>query len=105
MTGDDDDDDRPDQTRTNTKRMDHAIRDDLAAVVVPRESCRPPRVHCHSCDHEDRFPITRRALGAFLRASEGSIMSLKPLRRRRDSRAPEHSERPDGLPMADKSKM
>ena len=30
---------------------------------------------------------------------------LKPLRRRRDSRATEHSERPDGLPMADKSKM
>src|SRR6478735_4784212 len=57
MTGDDDDDDRPDQTRTNTKRMDHAICDDLAAVVVPGESCRPPRVHCHSCDHEDRFPI------------------------------------------------
>jgi hypothetical protein len=26
-------------------------------------------------------------------------MSLKPLRRRRDSRATEHSERPDGLPM------
>ena len=32
-------------------------------------------------------------------------MSLKPLPRRRDSRATEHSERPDGLPMADKSKM
>jgi hypothetical protein len=32
-------------------------------------------------------------------------MSLKPLRRRRNSRATEHSERPDGLPMADKSKM
>ena len=38
MTGDDDDDDRSDQTRTNTKRMDYAICDDLAAVVVPRES-------------------------------------------------------------------
>ena len=32
-------------------------------------------------------------------------MSLKPLPRRRDSRATEHSERPDGLPVADKSKM
>jgi hypothetical protein len=32
-------------------------------------------------------------------------MSLKPLRRRRNSRATEHSERPDGLSMADESKM
>src|SRR4051794_27945346 len=57
MTGDDDDDDRPDQTKTNTKRMDHAICNDLAAVIFPRESCRSPKVDCHSCDHEDRLPI------------------------------------------------
>jgi hypothetical protein len=31
-------------------------------------------------------------------------MSLKPLRRRRNSRATEHSERPDGLSMADESR-
>ncbi len=37
--------------------MDHAICDDLAAVVVPRESCRPPRAHCHSFNLEDQFPI------------------------------------------------
>src|SRR3981081_759741 len=87
MTGDDDDDDRPDQTRTNANRMDHAICDDLAAVVVPSDSCRPPKVQCHSCDHEDRLPDKparwqRFGLGAVLRASEGSNMALMPLRRR-----------------------
>ena len=42
MTGDDDDDDRPDQTRTNTKRMDHAIYDDLAAEVLARGRAASP---------------------------------------------------------------
>jgi hypothetical protein len=37
MTGDDDDDGRPNQTKPNADRMDYAIRDDLAALVIPRK--------------------------------------------------------------------
>jgi hypothetical protein len=37
MTGDHDEDDRPDQTKANADGMDHAVRDGLAAIVIPRD--------------------------------------------------------------------
>jgi hypothetical protein len=58
MTGDHDEDDRPDQTKANADGMDHAVRDDLAAIVIPRDPCRPPVIHRHPCNHEDQSPIS-----------------------------------------------
>ena len=58
MTGgdDDDDDDGPDQAKANANRMDHAVRNELAAIVIPRKSCRPLVVFCN---HEDQIPLNR----------------------------------------------
>jgi hypothetical protein len=46
------------QTKANADGMDHAVRDDLAAIVIPREPCRPLVIYRHPCNHEDQSPIS-----------------------------------------------